>query len=107
MKTFVLVMMMVVSGLASVHAQQIDEPWLRYEGISGPGVGKHIVLVSGDEEYRSEEALPMLARILAYRHGFTTTVLFALDPETGEINPEYTKSIPGLELLEEADLMLL
>src|SRR5262245_34609691 len=29
-----------------------------YEGGDGPGKGKHIVLVSGDEEYRSEEALP-------------------------------------------------
>ena len=28
-----------------------------YEGGDGPGKGKHIVLVSGDEEYRSEEAL--------------------------------------------------
>ena len=31
-----------------------------YEGADGPGKGKHIVLISGDEEYRSEEALPML-----------------------------------------------
>ena len=28
-----------------------------YDGYEGPGKGKHIVLVSGDEEYRSEEAV--------------------------------------------------
>ena len=37
-------------------------------GRHGSGGGKHIVLVSGDEEYRSEEALPQLAKILAERH---------------------------------------
>ena len=36
------------------------DPWVVYEGKDGPGKGKHIVLVSGDEEYRSEEALPQL-----------------------------------------------
>lgn len=106
MKTFVLLMLSLSVALHPAIAQEGDS-WLRYEGKSGPGVGKHIVFVSGDEEYRSEEALPMLARILAHRHGFTTTVLFALDPETGEINPEHTTSIPGLELLVEADLMFI
>ena len=48
-------------------------------GGDGPGKGKHIVLVSGDEEYRSEEGLPQLAKILAKRHGFNCTVLFAID----------------------------
>ena len=39
------------------------DPWVVYEGKDGPGVGKHIVLVSGDEEYRSEEALVQLGKI--------------------------------------------
>src|SRR6185436_19306968 len=30
--------------------------WVTYEGKDGPGKGKHVVLLSGDEEYRSEEA---------------------------------------------------
>ncbi len=68
---------------------------------------KHIVLISGDEEYRSEEGLPMLARLLAIRHGFRTTVLFAINPETGLIDPNYQKNIPGLEALESADLMII
>ena len=58
------------------------EPWVAYEGKKGPGKGKHIVFVSGDEEYRSEEALPMLAKILAIHHGFRCTALFAIDPES-------------------------
>ena len=84
-----------------------DQTWISYEGGEGPGKGKHIVFISGDEEYRSEEALPMLARILAVRHGFKCTVLFAIDPETGIINPENQNNIPGLHHLETADMMVL
>jgi hypothetical protein len=83
------------------------DPWITYPGGNGPGAGKYIVLVSGDEEYRSEEALPMLAKILSQRHGFKTTVLFAIDPKTGEIDPNYNTNIPGLELLADADLMII
>ncbi|MCS7315891.1 MAG: ThuA domain-containing protein [Bryobacterales bacterium] len=83
------------------------EPWLVFRGEAGPGQGKHIVLVSGDEEYRSEEALPQLAKILALRHGFRTTVLFAIDPGDGTINPDRRDNIPGLHLLREADLMVI
>jgi hypothetical protein len=83
------------------------ELWVVYEGEKGPGKDKHIVLISGDEEYRSEEALPMLAKILAVHHGFKCTVLFAIDPETGTINPEVQTNIPGLHHLETADLMVI
>jgi hypothetical protein len=78
-----------------------------FEGKNGPGRNKHVVLVSGDEEYRSEEALPQLARILSTHHGFRCTVLFAIDPATGEVNPEIRDNIPGLEALATADLMIL
>ena len=71
------------------------------------GPGKHIVLVSGDEEYRSEEALPALARILNKHHGFKCTVLFAIDPKDGAINPDINNNIPGLETLASADLMVI
>jgi hypothetical protein len=83
------------------------DQWIVYDGFKGPGEGKHIVLVSGDEEYRSEEALPQMAKILAKHHGFKCTVLFAIDKETGEINPNVLDNIPGLEALETADLMVL
>ena len=70
--------------------------------------GKHVVLISGDEEYRSEEALPQLAKILSTHHGFRCTVLFAQDPsEPGIVNPNFTGNIPGLAALDDADLMIL
>src|SRR5699024_6086122 len=48
-----------------------------------------------------------LAEILAKHHGFETTVLFAINPETGNVDPEYQTNIPGLEQLQKADLMVL
>jgi type 1 glutamine amidotransferase len=92
--------------LASVVLARGDE-WLVFEGNDGPGRGKHIVLISGDEEYRSEEALPQLAKILSKLHGFKCTVLFAIDPNTGVINPNQKDNIPGLEALKTADLMII
>ena len=71
------------------------------------GGGEKIVLISGDEEYRSEEAMPQLAKILARRHGFHCTVLFAIDPESGIIDPNQGDNIPGLEALRDADLMVI
>jgi type 1 glutamine amidotransferase len=82
------------------------DPWVVYDGFEGPGKGKHIVLVSGDEEYRSEEALPQLGKILAKHHGFKCTVLFPIDPGDGTINPNIS-NIPGLEALASADLMVI
>lgn len=84
-----------------------DGPWLHFPGEKGPGQGKKIVLVSGDEEYRSEEALPQLARILAKHHGFDCTVLFAIDPKDGTVSPNINNNIPGLEKLADADLMII
>jgi len=83
------------------------DPWLEIPGGDGPGKGKRIVLVSGDEEYRSEEALSQLAKILATRHGFDCTVLYAIDPATGTINPNTNDNIPGLEKLGTADVMVI
>src|SRR5262249_7865811 len=83
------------------------DSWLTLEGVDGPGKGKHIVLISGDEEYRSEETLPQLGQILARRHGFRCTVLFAVDPADGTIDPNRRDNIPGLEALQTADLMIL
>src|SRR5215831_365250 len=78
-----------------------------YQGTSGPGLGKHVVLLSGDEEYRSEESLPQLAKILAQRHGFKCTVLFAINPEDGTINPNTKTNLPGAEALDSADLIIM
>lgn len=81
--------------------------WVTYEGNEGPGNGKHIVLISGDEEYRSEESFPMLGKILSQRHGYKCTVLFSQDKNTGEINPNEQTNIPGMHIVDEADLLIL
>ena len=94
-----------ILGLLAVSARA-ENPWVVFEGGKGPGQGKHIVFLSGDEEYRSEEALPMLAKILATHHGFKCTVLFAIDPKTGTIDPNIVTNIPGLETLRSADMMV-
>ena len=71
------------------------------------GKGKRIVLISGDEEYRSEEGLSQLGKILSTHHGFHCTVLYAIDPATNFINPEVRDNILGLEALRTADLMII
>ena len=81
--------------------------WCEYAGGDGPGNGKHIVLIAGDDEYRSEEALPMLGKILAVRHGFKCTVLFPVDPKNNTIKPDYQTNIPGMERVKDADLLIL
>ena len=71
----------------------------------GPGTGTHIVFLSGDHEYRSEEILPAMARLMAWHHGFTTTTLFTLNEE-GFIEPG-SSNMRGLEVLKEADLVVM
>lgn len=77
------------------------------DGGKGPGTGKRIVLIAGDQEYRSEESIPAIAKILATRHGFKCTVLFSTNKQTGAIDPATIDNIPGLEALRTADLLVL
>jgi len=84
-----------------------NKPWVVYPGGDGPGEGKHVVLISGDEEYRSEESLPQLGKILSRHHGFKCTVLFAINPKTGHIKPNHNSNIPGTQKLSTADLMVI
>lgn len=93
--------------LAAVNGMAFGAAGVVFEGGQGPGAGKHIVFVVGDEEYRGEESMPMMAKILALRHGFKCTVLFATDKETGLIDPMTLDNIPGLEQLKTADLMVM
>ncbi|MCY4158294.1 MAG: ThuA domain-containing protein [Bacteroidetes bacterium] len=74
--------------------------------ISQTGDIPHIVFVTGDEEYRSEESMPMLARILKRDYGFKVSVCYAIN-EDGFIDPNVLDNIEGLKLLEEADMMVL
>ncbi len=79
--------------------------WVSYPGGKGAGEGKHVVLLAGDEEYRSEEALPMLAKILSKHHGFKCTVLFSTD-EDGTINPNKSDSLGNPGTLDSADVIV-
>ena len=79
---------------------------MTYPAKAGPGNGRHVVLLAGDEEYRSEEALPMLAKILSQRHGFKTTVLFSVDPD-GTINPKNGASLSNPAALDSADAIVM
>jgi len=79
---------------------------LVFTGGDGPGAGKHIVLLAGDEEYRSEEALPMLAQLLSKYHGFKCTVLFSLD-ENGFVSPPAQSSLSHPQALDSADLIVM
>jgi hypothetical protein len=91
-------------GLLANTARADD--WVVYEGKDGPGKGKHLVFLTGDEEYRSEEGLPMLAKILSQRHGFKCTVLFPVDKD-GTIDPNNQQSLPGAEALDKADAIVM
>lgn len=95
-----------LSAFLLISGTKADEQWVDYKGSDGPGHGKHVVLISGDEEYRSEEALPQLGKILAKHHGFDCRVLFAIDPKTGFINPNNRQNIPGIASLDKADLVI-
>jgi hypothetical protein len=98
--------LMATVGPLAVRARAAD-PWLVFDGKEGPGHGKQIVLMSGDEEYRSEEGLPQLGKILAKRHGFHCTVLFSINPKDGTIDPNEHSNTPGTQFLETADLLII
>jgi hypothetical protein len=48
----------------------------------------------------------MLAKILSRRHGFTSTVLFSVDPD-GTINPKASKSLSNPAALDTADAVVM
>ncbi|PPK85143.1 trehalose utilization protein [Neolewinella xylanilytica] len=65
-----------------------------------------IVFVTGDEEYRSEESMPMLAAILERELGAETVVGYSLD-SSGVIDPNNVYHISKLDELADADLLVL
>src|SRR6476661_2363420 len=104
-KLFLALFLLSLAPLANFAADSAN--YLHFAAKSGPGKGKHIVFIAGDEEYRSEESLPMLAKMLSQRHGFDCTVLFSLDP-TGEfIDPNNQKSISNPQAISKADLIII
>jgi type 1 glutamine amidotransferase len=83
-----------------------EQGTITYEPGAGLGQGKHIVFVCGEWEYRCEESLPMLAKILAQRHGFKCSVLFSMNPTDGTVDPSVKTNIPGMSVLQSADMMV-
>ncbi len=70
------------------------------------GTVPKIVFLTGDEEYRSEESMPMLARILRRDFDFDVSVGFSVD-EHGFVDPHAAESLTGTDELADADLMVL
>jgi len=107
-----------LTGEDSSHPLPKSSMWLTYKGDIGPGNGKHIILIAAEQEYRSEQSMPMMASILAKHHGFDCTVLFGVNddglvdptmpvyPKKGEEADFKQHSISGLEHLESADLVI-
>jgi hypothetical protein len=96
----------VVIGLLALSPALAQETSVTYPARTGAGQGRHVVFLAGDEEYRSEEGLPMLAKILSQRHGFKCTVLFSVDPD-GTINPKSSKSLSNPAALDTADAVVM
>ena len=76
------------------------------KGKDGPGKGRKIVFMAGDEEYRTEESCPMLAKILSQRHGFDCVVLFSFDPTGSYIDPNNQRGMRGMEEIKDAHLVI-
>src|SRR4029079_4915691 len=99
---FVFIVLLALPVVASAQNPHL----VVYQGDKGPGPGKHIVFLPADHEYRSEESLPALARILAKHYGFKCSVFFTTDPKTGFIEPG-SSNVTGLEALKTADLLVI
>jgi mono/diheme cytochrome c family protein/glucose/arabinose dehydrogenase len=90
-----------VGLITSAHAQLV------FNAKPGPGKGLNVVLIAGDEEYRTEESCPMFAKLLSQRFGFNCTVVFSMSADGKYIDPNNQKNLPGLEALAKADLMII
>ena len=110
--------LLLVPAMLFAHPVPESPLWLTYPGGEGPGKGKHIVLIAAEQEYRSEQSMPMMAAMLAKHHGFDCTVLFGVNgeglvdptlpvfPEKGKEDEFKPHNIPGLEHLAKADLLI-
>jgi len=90
-------MVVMTAAAGAVFAAAATEP--------APPAGRpHVVFVTGDDEYRSEITMPMIAAILEQRHGMRCSVAYAVNDRTGRKEPKYHYNIEGLEALETADV---
>lgn len=68
--------------------------------LASPGLAQtpHVAFITGDDEYRSEFSMPMIANILEAKHGMRTSIAYSRP------TPQSNKDIEGLEALKTADL---
>jgi len=104
-QTLLRTILLVFFGLSGTSLAQRGT--ITYQPGDGIEQGKHIVFVCGEWEYRCEESLPMLAKILSKRHGFKCTVLFSINQKDGTVDPSVKNNIPGMNVLETADMMVI
>ena len=72
----------------------------------GPEKTPHVIFIVGESEYKSEQTMPAVAKVLQDRYGMRCTVLMdknIKDAWTPKVN-ERINDIPGLEALADADL---
>ncbi len=104
MKTFLISSLLALSfSLSFAKHHEI----LHFPGKDEAGKGKSVVLVAGDEEYRTEESMPMLAKILSQKHGFECKVLFPWDKTGKYVDPNNQEGVRGWHHLKDADLMII
>ncbi len=96
---------MIVAIMAILLPSLQGADHLVFEGEQGIGKGKHIVFIAGDEEYRSEEAMPLMAQIMA-KQGFKCTVLFSID-DKGFVSPNSQSSLTNPSALDTADALVM
>ncbi len=100
---FLMLLMIYCDSIASAADRLVFEP-------SNGKALKHVVFVAGDEEYRTEETMPMLAKILSQKHGFKCTVLFSLASMVSSTNLRTGKMpicIPKISAWERRQIYLI
>lgn len=105
LKAFALAVALLAAGIPS-WAQAVSDQ-LVFPPANGNPDAKRVVLVAGDEEYRSEESMPMLGKLLSQKHGFHCTVVFSYSADGSYIDPNNQAGLRGLESLGDADLMII
>jgi hypothetical protein len=94
----VLVLILLVGTFGFVQTQTASQ--------SDTTMAPHVVLVAGDSEYGSRTTCSRIQETLEQQFGFRTTLV---ESRVGvlENNENPDKSIPGLEVLREADLLII
>lgn len=84
--------------------EEIIPEWLGVR--KAVGRAPRVVFLTGDEEYRSEESMPMLAGILRRDYGFRAILCFAVD-DKGRVDPQNMRTATGIGSLKGADLLVM